>query len=185
MGKSPKLIRRWTGPLYYIAEVLDKNTYKLHKQEDHRPVKSLVHANRLKPYKDPDHRPTNPPAGLQQVHHDLDPEEIENMVEAEPEVVTENRDQPDVATPTQGKAMPQQPGQRTQPIAAPVPEIEKILKRTKDANGKWWYKVWYMDKARNPETLIEDLVPRDLRNKFHSECCADGRRKKRKRSRTC
>ena len=75
-GLSPKLSKKWLGP-YYIVDVGDNHTYKLRRCNDHRPVKSRIHANRLKPALDPDDRPTLVPQDPQ-VDVDLNPEEMDN-----------------------------------------------------------------------------------------------------------
>ena len=54
-GLSPKLHAKWVGP-FYINQAY-QNTYKLRRANDHKLLKSRIHANRLKLYEDPrDHR---------------------------------------------------------------------------------------------------------------------------------
>lgn len=58
VGKSKKLLRKWTGP-YYICLELPGNTFLLRRSQDNKQLGSPVHALRLKPFFDPNNRPTN------------------------------------------------------------------------------------------------------------------------------
>lgn len=55
-GKSPKLLRKWTGP-YQILQSGPNDTFKLRHEVNHKTLKSLVHAKRLKEYHSPETRP--------------------------------------------------------------------------------------------------------------------------------
>ncbi len=158
VGQCPKLIRRWTGP-YYVAQVMDKSTYRLHRQDNHRAVRSLIHANRLKPYQDPRNRPTNPPVEIEDPDEDLNPEELEQETEAPHEDHPSQNTEANTGTANTQTTLDEeqqvqdtqdQPAQETEVQAGSqqqvkqLPEIEKIFTRTK-VNGIAWYKVKYAD----------------------------------------
>ena len=65
-GLSPKLTDKYTGP-YYITLTGPNDTYKLNSVENNKPMKSLVHVNRLKKYNDPKDRLTTLPTTPQPV----------------------------------------------------------------------------------------------------------------------
>ncbi len=80
-GVSPKIKRRWLGP-YFIVQVGENFTYKLVNCQDMRPVKAMVHANRLKPFResrDAMHtrnlppKPSTPHVPADQNHDQVDP----------------------------------------------------------------------------------------------------------------
>ena len=49
---SPKLLNKYIEP-YYVTLALPNKTYKLNLVENNKPMKALVHVNRLKKFNDP------------------------------------------------------------------------------------------------------------------------------------
>ncbi len=195
VGKSPKLVRRWTGP-YYVARTYAKPVYKLHCERDHRALRSLIHHNRLKAYHDPRDRPTKPPPQLENPQGEYDPEEvdIEDTAEADE---TESSSQQSQGRGQGSQMSENQQGQRAKdsqdkgskhtmvPSQVPqtVPEyetVEKVLKCQK-YRGIRWYKVKW---APNPEgkssttwVTEQHIAPR-LTTLFHAQYYNNGRPRK-------
>ncbi len=214
VGKSPKLIKKWTGP-YYIARVCDKWTYKLHRVDDHRAIKSRIHANRLKPFYDPEDRPTNPPPELQHATGELDPDELEDVPDEDQSVTDsqptqaarENHDQhqdkalPEIKDPVDAghpeshQASQDNGSSHDEPAKATSASqseqwlpVKKIM-YCKKINGIRWYRIQYLDKniKQCKQLVHEDRLSPFLRNKFHAEFQDNGKRKgpnRRKRKRT-
>ena len=68
---STKLHRVWSGP-YYIVEIGPNHTFQLRHCVIHKPLKALMHANRLKNYDDAQDRNSAPVEDSQNdVNHDL------------------------------------------------------------------------------------------------------------------
>ncbi len=199
VGKSPKLLKKWTGP-YYIASRFDKYTYKLQRADDHRAVKSRIHANRLKLYFDPDERPTNPPKDLQAGIMDLNPEELEDL---DPVAADNSAKDPDPApvpaaehqaAHPENSAAKQKKSERKQQKKPPKPQdqpdwsglryipIEKII-LCKLVQGVRWYKVQFKDKnfRQSKQLVREDCIEPEMRNKFHAEYNNNGKKKRQKK----
>ena len=88
-GLSPKLHQKWTGP-YYISIAHPNFTYKLHRCDNNRPVKSLVNAARIKHYIDPENRPTNPPNDIQG-DLALNPEELPEEEQTQDDIIIDQQ----------------------------------------------------------------------------------------------
>ncbi len=187
-GSCPKLIKRWTGP-YYIAEVHDKSTYKLHKQEDHRPMQSLIHANRLKPYNDPDERPTNPPELPDDEVTDAPPDpEIPETGIQDAAASTDSQRQ-EVSDTDQARPGPDPDKGHTTGEQNPnmdrvekIPEVKSIIS-FKKVNGLGWYKVNFTDKSQKPREVRDYHLPKRLRNEFHAVHQNNGRKRKKGKKR--
>ncbi len=190
-GVSKKLVCRWTGP-YYITRVYDKHTFKLRECATNKPVKSLVHSNRLKIYVDPENRPTNTPAAFQNHQQQLNPELIldnqpdstadETPSDTEDAGTAEQIQQPTTSHPHQAQ-MPAAPAKVANPKKAPNPDvpherlqgltIKRIVKRDRK-----WFKVEFEENNQRL-WLLEHLIPDNLVREFFTEL--EGKRKRRKR----
>jgi type II secretory pathway pseudopilin PulG len=176
-GLSRKLSPKYIGP-YYIVKDFGNYTYKIRACDTYKPMKSLVHANRLKPYVESEVRKTN-----------------NDTVEAAPSPDTTQSDtNPDkgnkVATPTLSANKPDREGsqiqnkdnnnsQNSDVKGHDSLEIEKILKASRrNKEGKRWYRVKY--KKKHPsEWVIEDVVPHAAIRRFHINNNLSGKKRKR------
>ena len=172
VGLNPKLLKRWVGP-YYITQVNDNCTYKLNRCEDHRPIKSMVHTNRLKAYHDPGKRPLNIPVNEEV---ELNPEEILNTEGENPQTFEKNAtEREQVTTQNNANAI-----EFTPEMQNPRTEIDKIASSGL-YNGKRIYKVKWKNVKNTTWENMESL-PQTLVQEFHISKTQTGRTRKRRRN---
>ena len=166
-GLSAKLSDKWTGP-YYIVEIGPNHTYKLRNCADHKPLASLVNANRIKLYNYHPNDPFPVPDARQTQRN-------ENNQTQRP--VGRNLD----ATPERHELAPQKPRIRDK---TPDHDSEtffpiKRLLRLKRIKGKTHFLVQWEDGSPNtwePEENILDNVPRE----YYTTHTRQGKRRRRK-----
>ena len=173
VGLNPKLLKRWVGP-YYITQVNDNYTYKLNRCEDHKPIKSMVHANRLKAYHDPVTRPQNIPVDEEV---ELNPEEILDTEGENPQTVernaTDSREKEQETNQNNSNAQ-----ELTPEVQNPRTEIDKIISSSL-YNGKRIYKVKWKN-IKNTTWENTESLPQKLVQEFHISKTQTGRTRKRR-----
>ena len=173
-GMSSKLHRSWGGP-YYIVDCGPNHTFQLRHCVTHKPLKSLVHANRLKTYNDPQDRNYAQVEGAQEDvtvsddlfqlpgNTDLNQDGQQGPVGTSDTQVTSDMSQP-VSTDQEVKDQPQ-------------PVIERVL----CARRKRWYKVKWLDVSKT-EWVTEDHVPSSVQRDYFLSHTMTGRTKRKRPS---
>ena len=171
-GTSPKLQMKWEGP-FYIHHAND-TTYKLRRLNDHKILKSRIHANRLKLYNDPrDHRV--PPTHVQQqIDNDNNIRNIDDKV-ANDETQIDITDNESLTDETNDETDNEQVDDNDQFLA------DKLLAKKK-INGKTHYRVKWVGYSKTTWVPEED-IGEGLLIEYHNKYTQTG--KVRKKIKSC
>ena len=157
-GKKQKLQPRWEGP-FDIVKVNPNHSYRLRNAENHVPLKSSIHANRLKLYRDPrDFRDPDAPQP-QNNNNNLLPQTNNKNDEGRQNRQQQIRDENQV---------------RDEPPRAHQWHMVKKLLKSKWKNNKRFYLVQWED-GSEPTWEPSNNISQFLKQLFH------GSRKRRKR----
>ena len=167
-GLNPKLAAKYDGP-FYITQKIGECTYKLRRCDNHNPIRSPIHANRLRPYTDPQGRPTNPVTQSSQTA--ITQPDVPQNSDCSTTLNGEQRDTPSRETSSSVTAKMPQEGE--------LWEIERLLKRFR-YKKKNMYKVKW--KGISKTTLLyEEDIPPGLIREYNIHKTAVGRVRKSRR----
>ena len=170
IGLSPKFYKHWVGP-YYICKVFPNYTYKLRRSSDNKPVKSLIHANRLKPHSGGEDRPADPPIMFQNDNLERNPEELQDNIRTFTHQQDFTIQEDNIPNSSQGT----QPSQTVQSEFKYV--VERVLACKKYQNGEVWYKV-HLQGVRGPRLIQDKNLPQAMIREFHINKTMVGKKRK-------
>lgn len=164
-GYSPKLDAKYVGP-YYISARKNNCLYKLKRSDNHKSVKSWLHADRLKPYFDPTDRTTN----CQETNNNPQSELSQTQNSDEqlgPQNNHDNSTQGTDQNKTQGEVLP---------AVGVMVNVEKLLRRAYK-QGKRMYQVKWEGLSTKTWKYEEEL-PQHLVRLYNIKYNTKGRVKK-------
>ena len=185
VGLSPKMHHPWHGP-YYIVSANSNHTYQIRLENNHKIMKSRIHANRLKEYHPPINRNNNIPAPVvdqANTQGSQNSQQIQPTPPQQSQINDSQNSQPQPNSQSQDNVNDNNPTPVRIPNSQQLYDIEKLVKYRYRNNKRQFQIKWkdYPERTWEPE----ENIPNELIKEFNINKTQSGKAKKKRNKRVC